>query len=268
MKATRFWALVCLGAIGSAASLSCGSDEATSPSHPGGGGEAGEAGASSYPVAGNAGNAAAENGGSSGADQHGGDGAGAAGAGGVKSPPGGGGEGGELGFAGSGGAPVHVGEKLELCARLSGLIVHADNVGRVYSNAAYDDCRIKWVIPKGAPLYEFRNALVTWSLELWGCQGLPVDTFALVAATPPLSSGDATLLIDHYMTAAQDELDLSPAEFDEMQAAIQRLAAPLISSNSTEPSNTQCVEAGGAGGAGGQSGTAGIAGDSGVGGAP
>jgi hypothetical protein len=204
------------------------------------------------------------NGGGSDGGQQGADGPGAAGAGGVMSTLDTGGEGG-LGFAGGAGVPTVDGEQLGVCARLSGLVQLADNVGRAYSVAAYADCRIQWVIPLGAPLYDFRNELVAWSLGLWGCPGRsPVDTFALVYETPALSPGDATLLTEHYMKAAQTELDLSSGEFDEMQAALGRLAAPLLSGTSTEPSNSQCVAAG-AGGAGGSAGTAG---DPGFGGVP
>jgi hypothetical protein len=138
---------------------------------------------------------------------------------------------------------------------LSSLVVHADNVGRAYGKAVYADCRLRWVIPlEQEPLIDFKNRLVIWSLDLWGCQGDPVTDLALVYGTPPLSPGDVTLLIDHYMTAAQNELDLSRDEFDELQAALHRLAAPLIVGTSTEPSNPQCMESGGAGGGGGAAG--------------
>jgi len=273
MHRTRFWALVCLGALGSAASFSCGSDEATSHPHSDSGGAAGEAGATASPLPSAGGGAGAESSasGRGGASEPGGNEAAGGGAGGSASNTTPGGDGGGLGLGGSSDLPGVEGEQLDLCARLSGLVVHADNVGRAYSNAAYDDCRIKWVIPVGSPLYDFRNKLVTWSLELWGCQGLPVDTFALVHETPALSSGDVGLLIGHYMAAAQNELDLSATEHEEMQAALERLAAPLIADNSSEPSRSQCASNGGTGGAGGAEGAAGNAGSAGnseLGGAP
>lgn len=272
MHRTRFWALVCLGAIGSAASFSCGSDEATSHPHPGGSvaGEAGAPPSSRLPIGG-AGAASPSNEAGSGQGEQAGDGPGPAGAGGVASNPTSGGEGGGLGIAGNGGTPLVNGEQLTLCGRLSGLVVHADNVGRAYSNAAYGDCRVKWVVPLGSPLYDFRNKLVTWSLELWGCQGLPVETFALVHEEPALSAGDVSLLIELYMAAAQNELDLSTREFGEMQGALERLAAPLITDTSTEPSSPQCANEGGAGGGGagaGNGGDSGLAGAAAAGGSP
>ncbi|MES1188427.1 MAG: hypothetical protein ABUL60_31720, partial [Myxococcales bacterium] len=214
MRATRFWVLAWLSAIGSGAVLSCGTDEATTPSSVLDG--AGEGGVSSVP-AGNGGQAGDGRSGSQaggGSSSQGGQGA----AGGTSTPTAG--AGGEQGLAGAGGGgpPTADGEQLELCARLSSLVVHADNVGRAYGKAVYADCRLRWVIPlEQEPLIEFKNRLVIWSLDLWGCQGAPVTDLALVYGTPPLSPGDVRLLIDHYMTAAQNELDLSRDEFDELQ---------------------------------------------------
>lgn len=207
MQRTRFWALVCVGAIAPWTSLSCGSEEGTSsPSAVDDGGEAGERPSA---FAGNAGDAAAVSGGNSG----GAPGGGSRAAGGAQSTGGqrdGGGDGGALGLAGAGGSASITleGEQLELCARLTGNVDHAYNVGTAFGKATHADCRVKWVIPRmQGPLVDYKNELVIWSLELWGCQGTPVDTFALVHGTPTLSPGDVTLLTDHYMAAAQNELD-------------------------------------------------------------
>ena len=90
-----------------------------------------------------------------------------------------------------------------------------------------------------------------WNLQLWGCQGQPVGDFGLVYRTPPLSAGDANLLIELYLTAATAELDLRPSELDDMRGALERLSKPLIVSDSSEPSASVCpTGAGGAGGAG------------------
>jgi hypothetical protein len=273
MQATRFWVLAWLASVGSVAVLSCGSDEATS--HPPA--SAGEAGTPSSPFA-NGGQAGDSAGGSSangGNLERGGDGMGASAG---EPSPHAGGVGGVPGAAGAGGGgpPTGDGEQLELCARLSGVVDLADSVTRAYAKATNGDCAVKWVIPRTqAPLIAFRNELVIWSLDFWGCQGAPVDTFALVYDAPALSPGDVTLLVDHYMTAAQSQLDLSPGEFEEMQAALRRLATPLITGSSTEPSNPQCLAVGGAGGngpgaagsgAGGTPETGGIGGDLGLGG--
>ena len=153
---------------------------------------------------------------------------------------------------------MHLGEQLELCARLSTKTTRAFRQSRAFAAAIYKDCRITWIVPRDPELDSYRQQLTIWDLEFWGCQGDPVQDFGLVWGRPELSRGDVTLLVDAYMAAndaPEAELQLSPAEHREMKSALERLAAPYVTSESNEPSRPSCVTgAGGAGGAGGQGG--------------
>ena len=167
------------------------------------------------------------------------------------------GVGGELGTAGNGGSgpTTPPGEQLTLCARISNRVPHADAHTRAFATAVFADCRIRWIVPLKPDLDEYRQQLVVWDLEFWGCQGNPVTNFGLVWGTPALSAGDAKLLIEQYLTTTNAELELSTDERAEMKAALDRLAEPLISSPSEQPSKSSCVQnTGGAGGAAGAGG--------------
>jgi hypothetical protein len=260
MHSARAPLLCALGLLGAAVAFSCGKDEGSSPNvHPGDGGSDSEI-------------AAGQNGG--GNASHGGNGNSAA-SGGV-TPTGGVGEGGTLGAAAgasgdssasgaSGADGTAEGEQLLLCKRLSGLVDHADKVSRAFSKTTYADCRVKWVVPlEQAQLVEYKNRLVSWSLAFWGCQGNPVTDFALAYHQPDLSQGDADILIQHYLDTVGAEVDLSPIEQAQMEAALARLAAPLLVSASTEPSQSKCPVDAGGGGAGGDAGAAGAAGAAGM----
>jgi hypothetical protein len=251
--ATRSWVLACLALLGSSLLLCCGTDEATH-----GAASAGDAGQASLGLGAEA---AAFGGAPSNVGATGGS---TTNLGGTKTTAGSGNshDGGAAGSgadqpatAGQGGAPIlpPEGEQLELCARLSGLVPHATAVERAYALSLYRDCDVTWLFPLvEQDLIDFKNGLVVWNLQLWGCQGAPVNTFALVSGTPALTAGDATALIDHYMAVTKAELHLSTPEFDEMRAALERLAKPLITDATTEFSNPQCATgAGGGGGVGG-----------------
>lgn len=184
-------------------------------------------------------------------------GAGVGGDSGAASGIGGEGEGAAAGAGGVG----SVGEQLPLCARLSLQTTRATEQSRAFATAAYFDCRVSWVVPVGPNLDEYRQQLTIWNLEFWGCQGLPVTTFGLVWGTPQLSAGDASALIDTYLTAtdaAKAALELSPGEYKEMKSALERLAEPYITNDSTEPSKPACDA--GSGGAGGVAAGAGAGG--------
>jgi hypothetical protein len=257
MLRTRLWVLVCLlSGAGQALLFGCGDDEGTASGHGGSAHSSVGGEGASEAVAGNSTDTPVA--GSSSGNTLGG----AAGADTGITPIGGVGMGGSAAGAGGASEPK-LGEQLDICARLSGLTTHAFNVEQAYAKTAIKDCRVTWVIPRKDDLVAFQNGLVVWSLELWGCQGKPVENFALVFGTPALSQGDAAILIDLYMTAAKNDLGLSPPEFAELKAALERLAQPLITSPSSEPSQPDCpVEVGGAGGAAGSGGAA----DGGVGG--
>lgn len=150
------------------------------------------------------------------------------------------------------------GEQLELCTRLAHGAQDADTVASAYVGTVYRDCRVSWVVPRGQALADLVNQLVGFSYNLWGCERtLPVEEFGLALETGVLSQGDVSLLIDHYLAAAQKTLDLSPEERETMQAALVRLSKPRIGDASLEPSKSVCViDMGGAGGAGGGAGAA------------
>ncbi len=92
---------------------------------------------------------------------------------------------------------------------------------------------------------DFLNQLQTWSMAFWGCTKTSVQTFALVYGAPALSAGDANALIEKYMTVAKAELSLSPAEANEMQAALERLSQQAIADPSLELSGSLCDTGGG-----------------------
>lgn len=252
MVNARLGMLGSLSALAAALAFSCGSDEGTSPNvHDGGagGGEsvprAGESsGASSNSGSGGAGVAGTSAGGTAGGGT-GGDGGTTSSAGATPSD------------AGAGGTPLTPeGEQLELCERLTGLVPHSTKVTQEFRNASIRDCRITQLIPRASTgLDDWVQALLIWNLELWGCQGSPVTRFVLAKPGATLSAGDASVLIETYMNIADAELDLSPPEFTEMRAAIERLSTPVVVSPSMELSQSKCVVPG-AGGAGGEGGGA------------
>jgi len=247
MQPTRLGMLASLSALGAALAFSCGTDEGTSPNvHPEGGADNGApvAGQNMGATANVGGEPGGGTGGSSGASTSGGTAGDTAALGGAA---------GSLGSAGAGGEAVgpSSGEQLKLCDRLLNVVPHSTAVTRAFRNVAYVDCRITWVIPRATQLDDFVQALLIWNLQLWGCQGAPVTAFALAKPGAMLSAGDAAILIEMYMNAAQAELDLSPPEAAELRAAIERLAAPVVVSDSSEPSQSRCPVDMGNGGAGG-----------------
>lgn len=270
MQATRFRAAALLAVFVFASSPGCG--DADQPSKPGckdcggeGGGGDG-AGLGGDPVS------------ASGSSMQPSAGAGAAAIGGdafggTRTNEGGGGQG-ETAGAGAvggeaGGGAGNDGEQLELCARLANGVQDADKATSYYSSALFSDCRVSWLLPRGQGLATLVNQLKRFNYQFWGCpQTPPVYTFALVLGTPALSQGDADLLIDHYLAAAQSAVDLTVIERQTMQAALTRLSKPLIVDPSPEPSQPAC-ETGGAGGAGGAAGAGGasVGGSAGAGGA-
>ena len=213
MQATRFWVLThCALLFGSGAVLCCGKNEGKTR-HP-------SARHGSGGVSGAAGGTA-----DSGA------------------PP--------IGNGGAGPLPV---EELTVCDRLTQRSTHAFNVARGYDHAVYGDCRTKWVtnlylVAKAREV--FLNDLQSWNLAFWGCNDTPVQSFALIYGSAPLSAGDAAALIEDYMSIATPELLLSPAEVDEMRAALDRLSQQDVADPSSELTGSLCDTGGSGGTAGG-----------------
>jgi hypothetical protein len=259
MQPTRLWRLACLLVLGSAALASCGKDEATKPSTTPQGGGGASAGTKGTPTGGDASGAVGGVSGSTGGSTTGGSTTNLGGDAGTGAQGFDAGAGGALGNGGNGGsgATAPSGEQLELCTRITGKVGHADAQARAFAKAVFADCDIRWVVPLGSDLDEYRQQLVVWSLEFWGCQGNPVTDFGLVWGTPELSAGDAGLLVDHYIATANAELALSIEERVDMASALNRLSEQLISSASVLPSQSSCMRnIGGAGGAAGAGGTA------------
>jgi hypothetical protein len=262
MNTSRFAALGCSALVGSTLLICCGSDEdddqGMTPN------VAGAAGFVTHQGGDSSGGRASPSGGAHDQPNGGSPASAGGGAGAVELSNGGGGGGPDLPFGG---------EQLELCARLTGLSSHSLLLSNAYLASAFTDCRVSALMPRRAPLGTFRSELNVFNLTFWGCQGAPVETFGLVYMTPPLSAGDAAILIDMYLQAAQAELKLSPLEATEMRAALERLAKRVVVDPSLEPSSSICDQgSGGAGGAGGAGGdtsetTAGAGGAGGLGGA-
>lgn len=164
--------------------------------------------------------------------------------------------GGESGNAGEG--PVGpVMEELSLCDRLTGTSILTTEVSWAFEALVYADCQLNWLNQlyldfKPNKRDEYLNALRPWNLRFWGCQDQPVGDFPLVFGTPPLSQGDADLLVDYYVQAAIAKIGLSTTEEEEMRSALARLAVQLVVDASSEPSKPNCEDpnAGGAGGTG------------------
>lgn len=276
MRVTRFWvATHCVLLLASGTLLCCGKDEGLGvPASAGGAsGDADEAAggvSSSAPSAGTqaggslasssgaqAGDSAATSGGTQaggGTANNGGTSSTITGAAGSPGASGGAADAGAAPIGGGGGTTPPAGEQLTLCDRITQRSTHAFNVARGYDHAVYDDCRTRWVtnlylVDKARE--DFLNALQAWNLGFWGCGHDPVDNFALVYGTPALSAGDAAALIDKYMTIASSDLQLSPAENAEMEAALERLAQQDIADPSLELSNSLCQPVGGGGAGGG-----------------
>lgn len=249
MHATRLSALACAALLGSSLLISCGDEEGFLPAG-GNGGEGGDGGAFT-PRGGETSGGSASEGGRAEPS------AGRAGMPNVG--PGGSSSGGD---GGSGGEPVapSLGEELSFCPRLTGLSKLSLAVEEAYIDVAIRDCRIAWLIPRKQDLIDMRNELISWNRRFWGCEGLPVETFPLVWGTPALSQGDADIAMNLYLTASKQELALSPREYDEMKAALDRLATPLVQDASLEPSQASCEPSGGGGGGeGGEGGSGGEA---------
>jgi hypothetical protein len=149
------------------------------------------------------------------------------------------------------------GEQLQICVRLANGADEALTVQRDYTSALYEDCRVRWLFPSGQAYIDLVNQVRRFNFQFWGCPATPrVFAFALVSGTPALSQGDANLLIDHYLVAAQPALDLTAGERKDMQAALARLSKPLIVDSSLDPSKPACATGGT--GSGGSAGTGGV----------
>jgi hypothetical protein len=158
-------------------------------------------------------------------------------------------------------------EELLLCDRLTQVPAKNLKTSKMFELGVYTDCRVDWL----ARLYvdakkrdDYLNDLLTWNQKFWGCQQVPVDDFLLVWGTPSMSRGDADIVIDYYVAAAVEHLELTPNEEQEMREALERLSTLVVTSSSLEPSQPSCTDPNG--GAGGQDGSGGAAGELGLGG--
>jgi hypothetical protein len=169
----------------------------------------------------------------------------------------------------SGGAGADAGEQLTFCARfdIPSPSQDAFNVSRDYDHTVYADCRVSWVINLYLVPHErdtFLNNLLSWNYGLWGCLGAPaVNDFALIYGKAPLTSADASALIDDYMVVAIADLKLSAQESHDLRAALVRLSQQTIAQDSTDFSHSSCDTGGTGGTSGGTGGTDGTGGTSG-----
>lgn len=160
-------------------------------------------------------------------------------------------------------------EELSLCDRLTQVAAKNLQTTKMFERGVYTDCRVDWLAQRYVDAKardDYLNDLLTWNQKFWGCQEVPVDDFLLVWGTPPLSQGDAKIVVDYYVAAAIEHLGLTPKEEQEMREALERLSTLVVTSASLEPSQPSCVDPNG--GAGGQDGAGGAAGGVDAGGAP
>src|SRR5258708_3472293 len=125
---------------------------------------------------------------------------------------------------------------LRLCRRLSDpnfpvrvLDMSAD-VRNGYLRLVAGDCRLDGLFPvRSATLAAWSNHLYDWNLDLWGCTDRVATGFALVhAEVGDLTSADAALLIDDYLTTAASTLRLSPSEATRIRQDLVRLGMAAI----------------------------------------
>jgi hypothetical protein len=107
----------------------------------------------------------------------------------------------------------------------------------------------------------FLNDLLRFNLALWGCAPAPTE-FGLVywdglpSNAPPITSADAEVLIEDYLTVATPILSLSPDEIDGLTATLRWLASEqVVESSDLSRSTCELPGAGGAAGAAGEAGS-------------
>jgi len=227
-----------------------------------GNGGAPEGGSSSRPRGGSGGTRAGGTGGT-GAGTSGGTGGSATNGGSVGS----GADAGDTGLAGASTGGTAGLTQLDVCSRQTTLpSALAWDVSQSFEHAVNFDCRITWVhllyIDPDTGLDKrvaFLNQLIDFGLGLWGCfGGVPPQSFDLIFKPTPLSAADVALLIDDYVGAASDPLNLDPGEIDDMRTILNRLAEPLLMDpDPGDFSSPDCASTGAAGaaGAGGQAGS-------------
>src|SRR5262249_25140758 len=104
------------------------------------------------------------------------------------------------------------------------------------------DCRVGGLLPdSSAGFADWSNRLYDWSLDFWGCTDHASTGLALVPTDDAdLTSADAALLIDDYMTAATSTLRLSSSEATEMRQSVEDLAMGAITRRSGDHPLSTC----------------------------
>ncbi len=137
---------------------------------------------------------------------------------------------------------------VRLCVRLSDpnlpvkvLNMSAD-VRNGYLRLVAGDCRLDGLFPaSSATLAVWSNHLYDWNLDLWGCTDRSARGFALVPAeVTDLTSADAALLIDDYLSSAAPTLRPSPSEATWMRQELARLGMAAITRQSDEHPYSAC----------------------------
>ena len=137
---------------------------------------------------------------------------------------------------------------VRLCVRLSdpNFPVHVLNlsadVRNGYLRLVAGDCSLDGLFPtRSATLAVWSNRLYDWNLDLWGCTDRSVTGFALVPAeVTELTSADAALLIDDYLSTATTTLKLSRSEATWMRQELVRLGTAAITRQSDEHPYSAC----------------------------
>jgi hypothetical protein len=133
-------------------------------------------------------------------------------------------------------------ETIELCRRLDGPEALAHQVSLAYVPKLETDCRILDMVAGRRDGALYYNEVVHFSLDLWGCPERAAPAFALQVDSMALSKGDASVLIELYLEAAEERLALSSAEKLALQRELERLALAVVFSCTDELSYSTCED--------------------------
>lgn len=146
--------------------------------------------------------------------------------------------------------------ELALCLRLmdpqnsNHVLQLSQAVGDQYLLLVKADCRVSEVRHPPGGVTEFgvwRDALYAYSADLWGCTARAPMGFALVSTElPSISPTDAAQLIELYLTAATQLLALTSREATVLRKDLQRLAGPVVTSESAGFTFSSCSDDAGA----------------------
>jgi hypothetical protein len=179
-----------------------------------------------------------------------------------------GGTSGDTSLAGAGGGPPDP-EQLDICLRLGDTTSLSLSLSLKFEKKVIADCRVNWVTylyydsSKGLnDRADFLQQLLQFNLSVWGCPlAAKPDSFDLIYLPAPLSGLDASTLIDEYVAASDEVVNLSDSEASELRTLLGNLSELLlIEPDPGDFSDSRCPTGGGGEGGGDGSGNAGQAG--------